>query len=513
MARLAIFALALALCALVGARDTSPHAINTKRQEAANRAREAVRGRAVERRSEAATVKNITFTNPKASEFFVNGSALPFVDFDVGPSWSGLIPISNATNETRKLFFWFFPPGPEGSLDDLIFWTNGGPGCSSLEGSFQENGPFTWSLGQAHPTQNEWSWTNLSSIIYIEQPVGTGFSQGTPTARNENDVAEQLVGFMQQFLEIFSELKGKKFYITGESYAGMYVPYIANFIFENPGALDLNLQGIWVSDPVLGQDVAQTQIPALPFVQKYEHVFAFSQTFMSQLQNMSDSCGYTGYADKFVKYPPAGTLPLPGGSPNVPDRCDLWDTIFDEAVNINPAFNIYRIFDTWPILWDVLGFPGSFPQAQTPLYFNLDEVKQAIHAPMEVDWAECSNINVFPHGDSSDPPALNGVLTNVIQKSNRSVVVHGLGDFILIAEGTRIVLQNMTWNGLQGFQTPLLNDSFVVEGMGPLGNTQTERGLTYVEVSLSGHMVPQFSPVAAMQIMSFLMGFRDSISA
>jgi len=221
----------------------------------------------------------------------------------------------------------------------------------------------------------------------------------------------------------------------------------------------------------------------------------------------------TGYADKFVKYPPAGTLPLPGGSPNVPNRCDLWDTIFDEAVNINPAFNIYRIFDTWPILWDVLGFPGSFPQAQTPLYFNLDEVKQAIHAPMEVDWAECSNISVFPHGDSSEPPALNGVLTNVIQKSNRSVVVHGLGDFILIAEGTRIVLQNMTWNGLQGFQTPLLNDSFVVEGMGPLGNTQTERGLTYVEVSLSGHMVPQFSPVAAMQIMSFLMGFRDSISA
>ena len=43
--------------------------------------------------------------------------------------------------------------------------------------------PFTWKPGQALPTQNEWSWTNLSSVLYVEQPVGTGFSQGTPNAR------------------------------------------------------------------------------------------------------------------------------------------------------------------------------------------------------------------------------------------------------------------------------------------------------------------------------------------
>lgn len=74
-------------------------------------------------------------------EFYVNGATIPQVNFDVGPSWAGLIPISSAANETRKvcigkftddgfvllgvipqLFFWFFPPGPEGSLDDLIFW-------------------------------------------------------------------------------------------------------------------------------------------------------------------------------------------------------------------------------------------------------------------------------------------------------------------------------------------------------------------------------------------------------
>jgi len=142
------------------------------------------------------------------------------------------------------------------------------------------------------------------------------------------------------------------------------------------------------------------------------------------------------------------------------------------------------------------------------LYFDRPDVKRAIHAP-EVKWTECSDVDVFPRGDGSLPSALS-VLPNVIEKSQRSVIVHGLADFILIAEGTRIVIQNMTWNGKQGFQTPIASDSFIIDGVGALGNTHTERGLTYFEVALSGHMVPQFSPKAAFQTMQYLMGFRKN---
>ena len=77
--------------------------------------------------------------------------------------------------------------------------------------------PFSWSYGQYKPTMNEYSWTNLSSMLYIEQPVGTGFSQGTPNIKNEDDLAAQFVGFLQQFLKVFPELKGKKTYLSGES--------------------------------------------------------------------------------------------------------------------------------------------------------------------------------------------------------------------------------------------------------------------------------------------------------
>ena len=86
---------------------------------------------------------------------------------------------------------------------------------------------------------------------------------------------------------------------------------------------------------------------------------------------------------------------------------------------------------------------GSFFQTQvSPLYFDREDVKKAIHAPVDVDWTLCSDTitNVFPNGDASLPPAFT-VLPNVIEKSKRSVIVHGLADFILIAEGARIVLQ------------------------------------------------------------------------
>lgn len=78
---------------------------------------------------------------------------------------------------------------------------------------------------------------------------------------------------------------------------------------------------------------------------------------MAQLDATAQKCNYADYVAKHVTYPPKGLLPLPGNSTSADRGCDLWDIIFDAALRINPAFNIYRIFDTYPILWDVLGFP------------------------------------------------------------------------------------------------------------------------------------------------------------
>ena len=77
------------------------------------------------------------------------------------------------------------------------------------------------------------------------------------------------------------------------------------------------------------------------------------------------------------------------------------------------------------------------------MYFDREDVKKAIHAPLEVDWTLCKTQAdpVFVNDTDTSNPSGQTVLPNVIEKSKRSVIVHGLADFILIAEGTRIALQ------------------------------------------------------------------------
>lgn len=91
--------------------------------------------------------------------------------------------------------------------------------------------------------------------------------------------------------------------------------------------------------------------------------------------------------------------------------------------------------------------------------------------------------------DNSLPSGLS-VLPNVIERSNRTVIAHGTGDYVLIANGTRAMIQNMTWNGQQGFTSPPTTD-LVLPGMGSMGVFHDERGLLYAEVALSGHMIPR----------------------
>ncbi|KAF8257528.1 alpha/beta-hydrolase [Lactarius quietus] len=452
------------------------------------------------------------FTKPEVDQFHVNGSSIPHVNFDVGDSWSGLLPISADPHETRKLFFWYFPPTAKGNENDLIFWTNGGPGCSSLEGFLQENGPISWQYGQAKPTPNPFSWTNLGHMLWVEQPVGTGFSQGVPDIQNETDLAVQLVGFLQQFLNVFSELKGKNFYLTGESYAGFYVPYLADYILSNPSALDLKVQGMWLGSPTLGEDVTSIEVPAVNFVHKNLNVFALNQSFLAYIDQTADSCNYTSYLSKYLTYPPPpAPFPLPGSSTVADPGCELRDEIIFAALILNPAFNLYRIFDMPPVLWDVLGFPGSFPQIQVqPVYFNDPKVKEAIHAPMDVQWTECSAESVFVgSGDTSLPPSFE-VLPRVMEQGIRTVVVTGLADFVDAPCDPKTFGVSMTWCGEQGFQSAPIPDSFIVDGVGAFGTVQSERGLTFYEVEITGHMIPQFNPPAAFQSMQYLLGIRDT---
>lgn len=93
-------------------------------------------------------------------------------------------------------------------------------------------------------------------MLFVDQPVGTGFSKAKiiDYVKNETEIAEDFYLFMTKFVETYPEFKGRPLYITGESYAGHYIPSISAYIHKQQN-VDLNLQGFAIgngwTDPLL----------------------------------------------------------------------------------------------------------------------------------------------------------------------------------------------------------------------------------------------------------------------
>lgn len=89
---------------------------------------------------------------------------------------------------------------------------------------------------------NPYSWVNLTNVLWVEQPVGTGFSIGKVKAKSEEDIAQDFIKFFKNFEKKFG-IKNYKIYVTGESYAGRYVPYISAAMLDEKNKEYFNLKG------------------------------------------------------------------------------------------------------------------------------------------------------------------------------------------------------------------------------------------------------------------------------
>lgn len=190
--------------------------------------------------------------------------------------YSGYMPIHMENNDEGNFFFWLnlqrqqkIIPGKE----RLIVWLNGGPGCSSMLGNLAENGPL--SLKEASNTtflleKNPFSWTEIAHVVFVEQPIRVGYSQAGGSShaiQTEYQIARDFRGFMSSLITTFPHLDGVPVYITGESYAGFYIPWIAYHILKKQVAGDysdgvyrhINLQGVAIGNGALDY---MTMIPS-----------------------------------------------------------------------------------------------------------------------------------------------------------------------------------------------------------------------------------------------------------
>ncbi len=97
----------------------------------------------------------------------------------------------------------------------------------------QEHGPFVVPDGEQTFVENPYSWNREANMLYVESPAGVGYSYGETEADrtfDDNTSAQDNLNFILGWFEKFPEFKSHDLYISGESYAGIYVPYASYYI-------------------------------------------------------------------------------------------------------------------------------------------------------------------------------------------------------------------------------------------------------------------------------------------
>ncbi|KAK8140802.1 hypothetical protein G3M48_001833, partial [Beauveria asiatica] len=141
--------------------------------------------------------------------------------------------------DNQHMWWWFFEARKNAKTAPLALWLNGGPGCSSMLGLFQENGPCTFNGGGSQPKLNPYSWNNFANMLYVDQPIGAGFSYGNVNVADSTPHAAPAVWKMvQAFLSQFPEYKSRDFGLFTESYGGHYGPEFADYFEQQNAAID-----------------------------------------------------------------------------------------------------------------------------------------------------------------------------------------------------------------------------------------------------------------------------------
>ena len=117
------------------------------------------------------------------------------------------------------------------------------------------------------------------------------------------------------------------------------MPYIANSFLEENDTEYFNLKGISVNDPIIGDTTVQQELSVVPYISYWSNVFGLNDTFVSEIEGYNDRCGYTDYYNTYFQFPPP-PAPWPPAPNSSVRGCDIFDSVNDAVLEVNPCFNV-----------------------------------------------------------------------------------------------------------------------------------------------------------------------------
>ena len=375
------------------------------------------------------------------------------------------------------IFYWMFQSRSEPSTDPLVLWLTGGPGCASEVALFYENGPYKFNEDSTLKS-NPYSWNEVSNLLYVDQPIGTGFSKGgIHDAKSETEVAEDMAAMLKGFLEQNPEFEGRDFYITGESYAGHYVPAISHYLqFE--ADVKLNLKGIAIGN---GLTDPYQQYPAYATF-SYENGL-ISKKWEDVLIGGFKACQALIYESQHKDGRILDVAAL--------EYCQiLADTCIGNPTN--PKFNVYDIREpcgTPPLCYDF---------SQSDAFLNRADVQETLGVTGR-KWVECDMmVHSYLLGDWMTN--LMPQVADLLDNSDVEVLVYsGDKDWICNWRGGEAWTEATKWASKDDFNAAEYVD-WNVDGTAA-GQMRQHGDLHFLRVYEAGHMVPMNQPENALAML------------
>ncbi|KAK1370973.1 Carboxypeptidase [Heracleum sosnowskyi] len=426
-------------------------------------------------------VKCVSIDDAKEKDKIVKLPGQPPVKFD---QYGGYITVNQSAG--RALYYYFTEAEQDKESLPLLLWLNGGPGCSSLAyGAMQELGPFRVYSDGKTLYKNLFAWNHAANVLFLESPAGVGFSYSNTTSDYSNSgdkiTAKDNYAFLINWLERFPEYKNRDFYISGESYAGHYVPELAHTILyhnKNTNNTHINLKGIIIGNAVINDETDDKGV--------YDYLESHALISHQTLMQIHRYCDFS---------PNATSNP----------KCDTAQNTADQEFSDIDAYSIYS-----PVCVDsrLTRRPKKISYEIDPCsddytyaYLNRPEVQEALHAnvtKLDHDWEPCSDvITRWLDNPSTIIPLLKEFLANGL----RVWIFSGDTDSVVPVTSTKYSLKKMKLHVKTPWHPWLINTQVG-------GFTEVYEGnLTFATVRGAGHEVPSYQPRRALALIShFLNG-------
>ncbi|KAG2706475.1 hypothetical protein I3843_05G093400 [Carya illinoinensis] len=347
--------------------------------------------------------------------------------------YSGYVTVDD--KKQRALFYYFAEAEVDPASKPLVLWLNGGPGCSSLGvGAFSENGPFR-PRGDVL-VGNQYSWNREANMLYLESPIGVGFSYATDSSSDEtvNDkiTARDNLVFLRKWFDRFPLYRNRSLFITGESYAGHYVPQLAELMLQyNKKEKLFNLKGIALGNPVLEF--------ATDFNSRAEYFWSHGLISDSTYKLFTSVCNYSRYVSEYYRGNVSSICSrvmrqVSGETSRFVDKYDVTldvcvSSVFSQSKVLSPQ----QVGETIDVC----------VEDEIVNYLNRRDVQMALHARLVGvrQWAVCSNILDYELLDLEIPTI--SIIGKFIKAGIPVLVYSGDQDSVIPLTGSRTLVHRL----------------------------------------------------------------------